>query len=545
MTAMTIPNLDRVLDAVLRIDFNFDIKYISDRGRVWLMDPETGLLPTNITDALHPDDIGIFKLSVHSNADPGTCDVRLIWNTQEHWIHIRSYALGTPGQYVLCVMDISSWKKEGAVLRHAAEHDELTGLPNRALLQKPTERTIASGLSLFSIVLLDLDGFKKVNDTYGHVIGDNVLLETSRRLQKLIEPDDLLARLGGDVFVMLFKDMSATDVQAVLKNVLLAMARPFDAAPHNAYLGVSIGVVEYPEHGDDYSTLLKNADTAMHHSKNSGRNRVTVFAPSNGNADFSIKAAIHNGIQEGEFYMEYQPQFDMERNIVGAEALMRWNNRTLGRVRPDQFIPIVEDSGLMAFLGRWALRYACHQLKKFHLLDPSFVMSINVSPVQFTSENFEAQVIEAIQETRIDPTRLILEITESTLMGSQETIEQSLAHLRERGIRFSIDDFGTGFSSLSYLNPLPVSSLKIDKAFVFAMEQGKDSAGANKKLVTAMINLAHSIDLKVVAEGVESETQFAFLRAAGCDLVQGYLLGKPMSSLGITNLLSAPQPIAA
>ena len=545
MTAMAIPNLDRVMDAVLRIDFNYDIKYISDRGRAWLQESDSGHLPTNFIDALHPDDIETFKASIHSSSESGICDARLIWNTQEHWINIRSYGLATPGQYVLCILDISAWKNEGAVLRHAAEHDDLTGLPNRALLQKLTEKTIASGLAIFTIVLLDLDGFKKVNDTFGHVIGDAVLQETTKRLQKIIEPDDLLARLGGDVFVMLFKGVSATEAQVSLKNVLLAIARPFDAAPHNAYLGVSIGVAEYPVHGSDYSTLLKNADTAMHFSKNGGRNRVTVFAPSNGNADFSIKAAIHNGIHEGEFYMEYQPQFDMDRNVVGAEALMRWSNRTLGRVRPDQFIPIVEDSGLMTFLGRWALRYACHQLKKFHLLDPHFVMSINVSPVQFGSDNFDTQVIEVLQETRIDPTKLILEITESTLMGSQEKIERALANLRERGIRFSIDDFGTGFSSLSYLTRLPVSSLKIDKAFVFAMEQDGAGSGSNRKLVTAMINLAHSIDLKVVAEGVESESQFAFLKTSGCDLIQGYLLGQPMPAQGITALIAAQQKMAA
>ena len=545
MSSLTVPSLDRVLDVVLRIDFNFDIKYISDRGRNWLLDATAAMLPTNFIDALHQDDVEHFKNTLALKREYGMCDVRLVWNNREHWINIRSYPLGTPGQFVLCIMDISAWKKEGAVIRHAAEHDELTGLPNRTRLQKLTEKIIADGEEVFTIVLLDLDGFKKVNDTYGHVIGDGVLLETTKRLQKLMEPEDVLARLGGDVFVMLYRGLNATDTQAALKNVLLAIARPFDAAPHNAYLGVSIGVAEYPDHGIDYSTLLKNADTAMHFSKNGGRNRVTVFAPSNANADFSIKAAIHNGIQEGEFYMEYQPQFDMQRNMVGVEALMRWDNRTLGRVRPDQFIPIVENSGLMSFLGRWALRYACHQLKKFHLLNPDFVMSINVSPVQFGSANFDQQVIEVIQETRIDPTRLILEITESTLMGSQEKIERALANLREQGVRFSIDDFGTGFSSLSYLTRLPVSSLKIDKAFVFAMEQGTSGTDANKRLITAMINLAHSIDLKVVAEGVETEAQFSFLKDVGCNLVQGYLLGQPMTAQRINDMLSSQYRMVA
>jgi EAL domain-containing protein (putative c-di-GMP-specific phosphodiesterase class I) len=332
--------------------------------------------------------------------------------------------------------------------------------------------------------------------------------------------------------------------QQALKNVLLAVARPYDTAPHNAYLGVSIGVAEFPQHGEDYSMLLKNADTAMYYSKNAGKNRVTVFALTEANVDFSIKAAIHDGIQEGEFYMEYQPQYDMERQLVGAEALMRWTNRNLGRVGPDQFIPIAEEAGLMPFLGKWALRYACHQLKKFHVLAPEFVMSVNVSPVQFGSDSFDDQVMEVIHETGIDPTRLILEITESTLMSSQEKTERALARLREQGIRFSIDDFGTGFSSLSYLTRLPVSSIKIDKAFVTAMGEVDSAGTSDKKLITAMINLAHSIDLKVVAEGVETETQFAFLKAAHCNLVQGYLTGRPMAAADITRQLRVPAEMA-
>lgn len=496
---MSTPSLDHVLDAVIRIDVDFDIKFISDRGRAWLLREVTSVLPHNLTELLHRDDEALFKSTLHSGEAHRMCDVRLLWDTKEHWINVRIYSMATPGQYVLFIMDITSWKKEGAILRHAAEHDALTGLPNRARLQKLTDDIIAQENSLFSLVLLDLDDFQKVNDAYGHAAGDAVLIETTKRLLKIMGPTDILARLGGDVFVILFKDKSASDTQLVLKNVLLAIARPYDANGSTVYLGVSIGVAEYPLHGADYSTMLKNADAAMHMSKNEGRNRITVFAPQRVSADFVIKSAIHNGIQEGEFFMEYQPQFDMQRRIVGVEALMRWHNQTLGVVQPDQFIPIVEESGLMNFLGRWALRYSCHQLKRFHEFDPSFAMSINVSPVQFESENFSQQVIDILDETQIDPHTLILEITESSLMGGQEMIDATLARLRERGIRFSIDDFGTGFSNLSYLTRLPVSSLKVDKAFVSAMGQDAHGSKANKKLITAMINLAHSVDLKVVA----------------------------------------------
>ncbi len=536
---MSTPTLDRVLDAVLRVDAACDIRFISEPGRRWFTQVPGTALPANFLSILHPEDTARFQQCIANSPDSFSCDLRILRSDQPCWVHVRSYRLPAVHQFVLCILDISMWKTEDAALRHAAEHDELTGLPNRAYLKKTVEQRLQTASGVFSVALLDLDGFKKVNDSYGHAMGDAVLVETTKRLRKLLGPGDTMARLGGDEFVLLFDGKTAQATQQALKKVLLAVARPYDTAPHNAYLGVSIGVAEYPQHGADYSLLLKNADTAMYYSKNAGKNRVTVFTPTQANVDFSIKAAIHDGIQEGEFYMDYQPQYDMQRQLVGAEALMRWSNRNLGRVGPDQFIPIAEEAGLMPFLGKWALRYACHQLKKFHALMPDFVMSVNVSPVQFGSDNFDQQVIEVVQETGIDPTRLILEITESTLMSSQEKTERALARLREMGIRFSIDDFGTGFSSLSYLTRLPVSSIKVDKAFVTAMDEDGLAGTSNKKLITAMINLAHSIELKVVAEGVETEAQFAFLKAAHCNLVQGYLTGRPMAAADIARQLQA------
>ncbi len=541
---MSTPALDRVLDAVLRVDANFDIHFISEPGQHWLTRITGAELPTNFVQLVHPDDAELLQRSLAA-PDSFNCDLRLIKGDKEVWINLRSYLLPAARQYVFCIFDISMWKTENSALKHAAEHDALTGLPNRTFLKKTVEQWIADGIEPFCVALLDLDGFKKVNDSYGHSMGDAVLIETTRRLTKLIGPGDVMARLGGDEFVLLFADKYALAAKNALKNVLLAVARPYDTAPHNAYLGVSIGVAEYPLHGDDYSLLLKNADTAMYFSKNAGKNRCTVFTLTEENVDFSIKAAIHNGIQEGEFYMEYQPQYDMHRKLVGAESLMRWTNRTLGRVGPNQFIPIVEDAGLMPFLGKWALRYSCHQLKKFHAKAPDFVLSVNVSPVQFGGEHFDEEVLEVIRETGIDPTKLILEITESTLMNSHLKTERALARLREKGIRFSIDDFGTGFSSLSYLTRLPVSSIKIDKAFITAMGEDTPDTTSDKKLVSAMINLAHSIELKVVAEGVETEAQFAFLKAAGCNLIQGYLLGRPMSADGIERQFEASAEVAA
>lgn len=542
---MTSPTLDRVLDAVLRVDADLNVQFISESGQRWFSRVPGTQLPKNFIDILHPDDVAAFRQTMEQAPESFACDLRTIQGGTQCWINLRSYLLAAAQQYVFCIVDISMWKTEDSVLRHAALHDELTGLPNRAALKKAIEQRITAGGSPFSVALLDLDGFKKVNDTYGHAMGDAVLVETTNRLLKLMGPGDIMARLGGDEFVILFDGKNAQAAQQALKNVLLAVARPYDTAPHNAYLGVSIGVAEFPLHGEDYSTLLKNADTAMYFSKKAGKNRITVFALTKANVDFSIKAAIHNGIQEGEFFMEYQPQYDMDRQLVGAEALMRWTNRELGPVGPDQFIPIVEDSGLMPFLGKWALRYSCHQLKRFHALDPNFVLSVNVSPIQFNSDHFDQEVLEVIAETGIDPARLVLEITESTLMSSQEKTERALARLREQGIRFSIDDFGTGFSSLSYLTRLPVSSIKIDRAFIVAMGEETTVDTSDRKLVCAMINLAHSIDLKVVAEGVETAKQYNFLKNAGCNQVQGYLLGKPMSAEHLARALRQPTVVAS
>jgi diguanylate cyclase (GGDEF)-like protein len=534
---MTSPNLDRVLDAVFRVDADFDVKFISETGRSWLERSGSAPSPQNFLDLLHPDDIQHFKNAIHGVQDVFSCDVRVLRGEGECWVNIRGYQLLPVHQYVICIIDISAWKSDISVFRYAAEHDELTDLANRAFLKRTVDDLIQRNDRTFVLALLDLDGFKKINDTFGHNMGDVVLLETANRLMKVAQPNDLVVRLGGDEFVLLMLDKNSEDAQAAMANVLFALARPYDTAPHNTYLSASIGLAEYPMHGTDYSALLGNADIAMYRAKNDGKNRVSVFTPIGESSHLSIETAMHNGIEEGEFYIAYQPQYDMNRNIVGAEALMRWTNHHLGPVAPDQFIPIAEETGLMPMLGKWALRYACHQLKQFQELLPEFVISVNVSPVQFRDEHFETTVIDAISEMHVDPARVVLEITESTLMYSQEKTERSLMALREKGVRFSIDDFGTGFSSLAYLTRFPVSSIKIDKSFTWTIRHQSSSSMTDQKLVTAMIHLAHSIGLKVVAEGVENEAQFDFLKNSGCDLVQGYLMGRPMSAEALIDLL--------
>ena len=534
---MALPTLDRVLDAIIRIDEANAITYVSENGLRWFGVADAGKLPESFLEIVHADDAATFVAAKADSPDSFTCDIRVRNQTWHAWVHVRGYQLPDPQQIMLCLFEISFWKAQDEVWRHAAEHDELTGLPNRAALKPIVDREIAKQTP-FCVVLLDLDGFKKVNDTFGHAMGDAVLIESTRRFNKIIADNGIVARLGGDEFVIVLPNANAAEAAGWLYDILLVTARPYDTAPHNAYLGVSIGVAEYPSHGDNYSALMKNADTAMYVSKQEGKNRISIYTQTVVSADFSITAAIHRGVEEGEFFLEFQPQYDVDRRLIGAEALMRWTSPALGRVAPDQFIPIVEECGLMPFLGKWALRYACHQLRRFQARMPAFVMSVNVSPVQFGGDGFDILVLEAIEETGVTPDHLVLEITESTMMKSQEKIEQALAIVREKGIRFSIDDFGTGFSSLAYLTRLPVSSIKIDKAFVRAIENPEQGSHADRKLIRAMINVGHSIDLKVVAEGVENEQQLAFLKEAGCDLIQGYLLGKPMSADRLMELIA-------
>ncbi|MDD5028582.1 MAG: GGDEF domain-containing protein [Rhodoferax sp.] len=541
---MSSPTLDRVLDAVFRVDRTFDVKFISEPGKHWLeVAPDAGL-PKNFVELLHPADLEQFKSACKTTPDFFSCDVRLIKGVGECWVNLRAYRLTAVDQYVLCVIDISAWRRDESVYRLATEHDELTGLASRSAFKNAVEIQLRSGVPTFFVFLLDLDGFKNVNDALGHAEGDAVLIETAKRLRSVVGPESALTRLGGDEFVLLLNGASVEAAKEVAKTLLQAVARPYDTHPHDTYLGASIGIARFPGHGADYGSLLKNADNAMHQAKRMATSRVCIFSAAQDNTDFSIRAAVHKAIHEGEFYLEYQPQFDINRQLVGAEALMRWFSSDYGQVSPVKFIPIVEEAGLMPFLGQWALRYACHQLKQFHALMPNFVMSVNVSPVQFGGDGFDQHVLDAIAETGVDSTKVILEITESTLMQSQERTELALTKLCNHGIRFSIDDFGTGFSSLAYLTRLPVSSIKIDKAFVSAMENLPSASSTNRKLVTAMISLAHSIDLSVVAEGVETETEFDFLRQSGCNLIQGYLLSRPISAATVLQLMKQSGAVA-
>lgn len=525
------PVIDRVFEAVARVDTQLNLKFLSASGKAWFGStaPATG----EFLESVHDEDKEVLLNCLAGSPQQFSVYIRLIADGVARWAAIRATRIDPLNQYMLCILDVSEFKVQDSALVHAAEHDALTKLPNRVKISEVIDDHIYDDHKGFVVALLDLDGFKKVNDTMGHHAGDVVLIEVAKRLMKCIDKTtDLAARLGGDEFVLvLYGNDLENRANAVLDKVLFTLARPFNTEPYEAYIGCSIGVSVYPENGVSGADLLKAADSAMYFSKRNGKNQITQYVKAQEQNDLEIKAALHRGIEDGEFHMAYQPVYTADGQIVGAEALMRWESSSVAKVNTENFIRIAEETGLIQYLGEWALKYSCMQLLEFQKLVPNFVVSVNVSPMQFHDKGFLYTVKNCVADTGVDPSTLVLEITESCLMNSNDDVLTCLTALRDEGILLSVDDFGTGFSSLSYLTRLPVKSMKIDRSFVWATTKADASEAdraCSKRLLKAMVNLAHCVELRCVAEGVETQEQLNYIKEIGCDLVQGYLLGKPM-----------------
>jgi diguanylate cyclase (GGDEF)-like protein len=414
-----------------------------------------------------------------------------------------------------------------------ATHDGLTELPNRLLQSDRIRMVIAqarrSGQS-FSVATVGLDGFKKVNDGLGHPVGDAVLRMAAERLRRTLRDSDTLARVGGDEFVAVLPGThSDAQIKLVTGRLLATLQSPFEIDQHTVYLQASVGVAIYPQHAEDEVRLVALADAAMSRAKETGKARCVVYsARHNGppEHDISLEAAMFEAVREGEFLLYYQPIVcTRSRQIQGFETLMRWKHPTLGMVPPVRFIPIAETIGLINLLGAWALKAACVQLKQFEeVAGHPLYMSVNISPRQFRNDKFLDVLDEALAFAGVKGEQLVLEITEGTLMADPAHAESILTRMAERKARIAIDDFGTGYSSLAYLKRFPISVLKVDRAFIKDLpDSQKDAAICN-----AVLDLAKHLDLSVVAEGVETEEQLAYLNRRGCQYVQGYLTGKPM-----------------
>ena len=434
-------------------------------------------------------------------------------------------------------------RTDAQAIAYAAEHDFLTGLPNRMLLSDRIAQAIALARrrhTKVAVLFLDLDGFKRVNDSLGHPVGDRLLQSVATRLLVSVRAADTVSRQGGDEFVILLPDVAgAADVAALAEKLLRAVADPHDIEPHDLHIGVSIGASLYPDDGLDAETLIKNADTAMYQAKEEGRQTFRFFTPAMSERAIerqTVEEALRRALERDELILHYQPQIDVRSGaITGAEALIRWRHPSRGLLSPDAFIPVAEESGLMIPIGAWVLREACAQAQAWRRAGlPAITMAVNVSAVEFGNKAFLAGILDALGDTGFDPRSLELELTESMLMRHAESAVAVLGAMRDIGARVAIDDFGTGYSSLSYLTRFPVDALKIDRSFI--RQLGSDRS--NAIIVHTIIGMAHALDLRVIAEGVETADQLRFLSRRRCEEAQGYLFSRPAPAADFARLFA-------
>ena len=417
---------------------------------------------------------------------------------------------------------------------HMAHHDALTGLPNRTLFADRVAQAIARAHrreGKIAVLFLDLDRFKNVNDSLGHAIGDLLLTAVAERLTNCLREEDTAARLGGDEFIISLPDVAdAGEAARVAGRILAELAKPFTIADHQLHADGSIGIALYPADGDTAETLMRNADTAMYHAKESGRANYQFFSAQmteRVSRRLSTETDLRRALEHGEFALHYQPLIDLVTSRVsGAEALLRWPQNEHRLMSPAEFIPIAEDTGLIIPLGEWVLLEACSQAQAWQARYPGLRIAVNLSARQFRQKDLIGMIERVLGETGLAPTLLELELTESMLMHHAEETVGILTRLDEMGVRLAIDDFGTGYSSLSYLKRFPIHSLKVDRSFVRDISTDPDDAA----IVTAIVAMARSLNLDVTAEGVETEEQATFLRSLACHQAQGYYFGRPMSA---------------
>jgi diguanylate cyclase (GGDEF)-like protein/PAS domain S-box-containing protein len=449
---------------------------------------------------------------------------------------------GEVTHYVCIFNDITNIKETEKKLKDMAYYDSLTGVPNRSLLFDRLQQAILHEdfkEKFIALMFLDLDRFKVINDTLGHIIGDKVLTTAANRLKECIRKSDTLARYGGDEFAILLYDLKSKHrPAAIAERIISEFSKPFYLDKHEIYMTISIGIALFPYDGKNMENLLKNADMAMYSAKNRGRNNFQFYSSDLNKKAISqlkIESELKKALIKNEFSLNYQPKVDIKSGqIIGFEALLRWKNPKLGNIPPRDFIPLAEETGMIIQIGEWVLRNACIQNKKW--IDegyPSLLVAVNLSAKQFNHSNIVDTVKNILNDTELSPKNLELEITESTIMENPDSVIKMLKELKELGISLSIDDFGTGYSSLNYLKKFPIDSLKIDKTFIDDLEHSKDDAS----IIKATISLAHNLNLKVIAEGVENEYQLKFLRENKCDIIQGYYYSRPLFYEDISKFL--------
>lgn len=509
-----------------------------------LAQPHSNIIGSSFAAFIDHSDSGRYADVVRqtfSSGTPATLDLKMKRGNSEAFHAQLDYVQvafeDRPPVARITLIDITERKSAEAEIEHLAFYDHLTSLPNRRLLLDRLQHALLSCVRTHhygAVFFMDLDGFKNLNDTHGHATGDLLLQAVSNRLLECVRDSDTVARLGGDEFVVMIEALhqdtteAATQAKAIGEKVLSVFELPFDLGGQEYYAAASVGITLFKDDHESIRDLLTRADLALYRAKKEGRSAMRLFDPdmeATVKAQVLLDAELRRALHEDQLLLQYQAQVDHSGKITGAEALLRWQHPTPGLIGPEEIIPFAEEKGLIGLVGQWVLRAACVQLREWSS-DPAakdLTLAINVSAHEFSHPDFVNRVLKVIEEVGADPRRLVLELTETVMLGSMKDTHQKMGSLKAKGISFALDDFGIGYSSLSYLQSLPMDQLKIDRAFVSHVLTNPNDA----TIARSIIALGLSLGLAVIAEGVETTPQRDFLASLGCLAYQGYLFGRP------------------
>lgn len=524
------------------------ITWSDEMYRIFDIDPQTTRsLRKLFIEMIHPEDMAHVKAlhyQAQKNHEPYETTHRVVLkNGTLKYIHAKAITYHDAQHNAIAIMgtvqDVTEQKMIEKQVEFLAHHDTLTGLPNRMTAKTRCEQSIAYAKrndSKVALLFIDLDDFKTINDSLGHALGDTMLRMVSIRLKRHMRQTDTLSRQGGDEFLMMLTDVhDIEDVSIVAQKLLAEFEKPFQLEHHTLSSSISMGIALYPDDGKHFEALLQRADTAMYKAKEAGRNTYCFFTEAMNQEIFehlSIQNDLKQALVEQQFILHYQPQIHLARNTIsGVEALLRWNHPSHGLVPPMRFIPVAESTGLILEIGEWVIHEACHQAAKWHQQGMLITMAVNISAVQFKRGNLEHVIEHALQHSGLNPQYLELELTESILIHDTENVLHAIQKLKSLGIKLSIDDFGTGYSSLSYLKRFAVDKLKIDQSFIRDLLKDQE----DNVIVKAIIQMAKSLGLKTIAEGVENQEIVQLVQHYGCDEIQGFYFAKPMSANDFTH----------